>query len=61
MPPSIDLKELKLYQQVVIYVIPVITNLGFINILIVVVRLYWFEQHFKNKCMNFQTDNRERH
>jgi hypothetical protein len=44
---SIDVKELRLYQQIVLYVIPVVTNMAFVNILVVVVRLYWFEKHFK--------------
>lgn len=46
---SIDVKDLELYQQIVIYVIPVITNMGFINILVVVVRLYWFEKQLKGR------------
>lgn len=46
---SIDVKDLRLYQQIVIYVIPLITNMAFINIVVVVVRLYWFEKHFKRR------------
>ena len=45
---SVDLKDLKLYQQLYIYVIPIITNLGFINIFVVAVRLMWFEKRFKS-------------
>lgn len=33
---------MKTYQQVFIYIVPMITNLMFINIAVVVVRLYWF-------------------
>ncbi|WZH45682.1 cation transport protein-domain-containing protein [Fusarium acuminatum] len=44
---SVDVKELKTYQQLYIYFIPIITNLGFINIAVVVVRLYWFKRHLK--------------
>jgi hypothetical protein len=40
-------KDLKFYQQLYIYVIPIITNLGFINIVVVAVRLRWFEKRFK--------------
>ncbi|KAI8307255.1 Low-affinity potassium transport protein [Colletotrichum sp. SAR11_59] len=47
-PPLIDVKDLKTYQQVYIYVIPMITNLIFINIVVVVARLYWFQQRLKN-------------
>ncbi|KAF3155091.1 hypothetical protein TWF225_005160 [Orbilia oligospora] len=44
---TIDVKDLKLYQQLVIYFIPMFTNLGFINIIVVVVRLYRFEKRLK--------------
>jgi hypothetical protein len=45
---SIDVKALKLYQQLVIYFIPIVGQLGFVNIVVVVVRLYWFEKHLKD-------------
>ncbi|KAF2267453.1 hypothetical protein CC78DRAFT_577164 [Lojkania enalia] len=44
---TIDVKALKTYQQLFIYFVPIITNLGFINILVVVVRLHWFRKRFK--------------
>ncbi|KAJ4306956.1 low affinity potassium transporter [Collariella sp. IMI 366227] len=44
---TVDVKDLKTYQQVYIYIIPIITNLGFINIIAVAVRLMWFEKRFK--------------
>ncbi|KAK6513276.1 hypothetical protein TWF506_009434 [Arthrobotrys conoides] len=44
---TIDVKDLKMYQQLVIYFIPMLTNLGFINIVVVLVRLYWFEKRLK--------------
>lgn len=44
---TVDVKELKTYQQLYLYFIPIITNLGFINIVVVVVRLYWFKRHLK--------------
>ncbi|RGP71704.1 low-affinity potassium transport [Fusarium longipes] len=44
---TVDVKELKTYQQLYLYFIPIITNLGFINIAVVVVRLYWFKRHLK--------------
>ena len=47
---TIDVKDLKIYQQMVIYFIPIVTNLGFINILVVVVRLYWFDKKLKQVC-----------
>ena len=42
---SVDLKELKTYQQLYLYFGPIVTNLGFINIMVVVVRLWWFRKH----------------
>ncbi|PGH01244.1 hypothetical protein AJ79_07976 [Helicocarpus griseus UAMH5409] len=40
----VDVKDLKTYQQVFIYVIPIMSNLGFINIAVVIVRLHWFRK-----------------
>ncbi|KAB2568855.1 Potassium transport protein 1 [Lasiodiplodia theobromae] len=44
---TVDVKDLKTYQQLVIYFLPIITNLGFVNIIVVIVRLYWFEKRIK--------------
>ncbi|PKY07405.1 cation transporter [Aspergillus campestris IBT 28561] len=44
---TVDVKSLKTYQQVFIYFVPMISNLGFINIIVVVVRLYWFGKRLK--------------
>ncbi|KAF1969798.1 potassium transporter [Bimuria novae-zelandiae CBS 107.79] len=44
---TIDVKALETYQQLFIYFIPIIANLGFINIIVVVVRLFWFEKRLK--------------
>jgi len=38
---------LKTYQQVFLYIVPMITNIGFVNVIVVVVRLRWFRQRFK--------------
>lgn len=43
----VDVKDMKLYQQLFIYFVPIVSNLGFINILVVVVRLLWFEKRLK--------------
>ncbi|KAE8158824.1 cation transport protein-domain-containing protein [Aspergillus tamarii] len=43
----VDLKELKTYQQLFLYFIPTICNMCFTNILVVIVRLYWFEKRLK--------------
>ncbi|KAG5296781.1 potassium transporter [Histoplasma ohiense] len=39
-----DVKDLKTYQQLFIYVIPVISHHAFINIAVVLVRLHWFRK-----------------
>ncbi|EHA26772.1 hypothetical protein ASPNIDRAFT_130818, partial [Aspergillus niger ATCC 1015] len=44
---TFDVKDMKLYQQLFIYFVPIVSNLGFINILVVVVRLLWFEKRLK--------------
>ena len=44
---SVDLKDLKTYQQLFLYFIPTICNMCFTNILVVIVRLYWFEKRLK--------------
>ncbi|KAE8140841.1 cation transport protein-domain-containing protein [Aspergillus pseudotamarii] len=44
---TVDVKELRTYQQVYLYLIPILGNLGFINILVVVVRLRWFQKRFE--------------
>ncbi|KAL4942513.1 hypothetical protein BDV06DRAFT_191971 [Aspergillus oleicola] len=43
----VDVKDLKTYQQLFIYFVPLVSNIGFINIVIVVVRLYWFERRLR--------------
>jgi len=43
----IDVNELKTYQQVYIYLIPILGNLGFINIIVVIFRVRWFEKHLQ--------------
>lgn len=50
---SVDLKDLATYQQLFLYFIPIITNSGFINILVVVVRLWWFRKHLKKLGQSF--------
>ncbi|GIK03030.1 hypothetical protein Aspvir_007096 [Aspergillus viridinutans] len=44
----VDVKELKTYQQLFLYFVPIVANAGFINFIVVVVRLHWFEKHLKN-------------
>jgi hypothetical protein len=46
----VDLKELKTYQQLYLYFLPIVTNIGFINIIVVIVRLWWFRRHLKKRA-----------
>ncbi|KND87266.1 Low-affinity potassium transport protein [Tolypocladium ophioglossoides CBS 100239] len=39
-----DINNLALYQQLYIYFVPMFTNLGFMNIMVVIVRLHWFNK-----------------
>ncbi|KAL4808403.1 cation transporter [Aspergillus unguis] len=55
----VDLKELKTYQQLFLYFVPIISNLEFINILVVVVRLYWFEKRLKEIAPSVLQPRRE--
>ncbi|RPA76344.1 potassium transport protein 1 [Ascobolus immersus RN42] len=57
----IDLKELKLYQQLVTYFLPIVSNIGFVNIIVVVVRLYWFEKRLNEVGPSILAAERERH
>jgi hypothetical protein len=41
-------KDLEIYQQVIIYIFPIITNLGLIHPTVIFVRLRRFEQRFKH-------------
>jgi len=44
---SVDVKALETGEQLVLYFFPIITNLAFINIAVVAVRLYWFEKRIR--------------
>jgi hypothetical protein len=50
---------LKTYQQVYIYVTPIISNLGFVNIIVVIVRLRWFEKRLKEVAPAFLRQRRK--
>lgn len=44
---TVDVKDLKLAQQLVIYFFPIITNLATVNIITVVIRIWYFEKRFR--------------
>lgn len=58
---SVDVKDLVTFQQFVLYIFPIITNLGFINIIVVVVRLHYFEKRLQSvhNDQNLQSTNRK--
>ncbi|KAK2793896.1 low affinity potassium transporter [Onygenales sp. PD_12] len=45
---SVDVMSMNTYQQIAIYIMPLISNLSVINLVVVLVRLYWFETRFKD-------------
>ncbi|PHH59448.1 hypothetical protein CDD81_3178 [Ophiocordyceps australis] len=45
---TVDVKELKTYQQLFLYFVPTLTNLGFINAVAVLVRFLWFRKHIQH-------------
>jgi hypothetical protein len=53
---TIDVMDLDVYQQIMIYFMAIITNLGFVSIIVVVIRLYWFKKRLnqmaKSKRVN---------
>ncbi|KAK2472071.1 hypothetical protein H9L39_15951 [Fusarium oxysporum f. sp. albedinis] len=58
---TVDLKELETYQQLYLYFVPMFTNLGFVNIIVVVVRLFWFRRKLKNAAPILLQRNRRLH
>ena len=41
------MKQLKLAQQIVLYIFPIITNIAFVNIVVVIVRIQYFEKRLR--------------
>lgn len=56
----VDVKALKTYQQLFIYIVPIITNLGFINIIPVAVRLRWFKKRLQRLNAAKESSSREK-
>lgn len=55
---TVDVNKASLYQQIILYIIPCLTNPIFIHGSLLLVRLYYFERHFdnikENSKLNFQ-------
>ena len=43
----VDMKELRLAQQIVLFIFPIITNIAFVNIVVVIVRIQYFEKRLR--------------
>lgn len=46
----VDVNKMQLYQQLVIYFIPILGNMQVVSILILMVRFYWFTKYLKAKA-----------
>ncbi|KAF8425485.1 cation transport protein-domain-containing protein [Tirmania nivea] len=61
---TIDINTLKLYQQIIMHLIPLITNPIFISTAIVFVRIHWFEKRLESldaKLGRWKTATKSRH
>ncbi|KAF9891944.1 hypothetical protein FE257_002907 [Aspergillus nanangensis] len=43
----VDVNKLKTYQQLFLYFVPTVSNIIFMNIIVVIVRLFWFEKRLR--------------
>ncbi|KAK9376381.1 cation transport protein-domain-containing protein [Lipomyces chichibuensis] len=57
---TVDLNDMTLWQQVVLYIIPAFTNPIIISTFVVFLRLYWFEKAFKDIAQKSRLDHRLR-
>ena len=57
---TIDLNDMKLYQQITMFFIANIANPIFINTVVVFVRLYWFEKRFQHVVKDLRKKRRHR-
>ncbi|KAH9224542.1 cation transport protein-domain-containing protein [Leptodontidium sp. 2 PMI_412] len=57
---TIDVNALNTLQQAVLYLFPLITTPIFINTVVVLVRIYWFEQRFRNIVRDSKIDKRSK-
>ncbi|KAK9235919.1 cation transport protein-domain-containing protein [Lipomyces kononenkoae] len=57
---TVNLNDMTVWQQVVLYIVPVFTNPISINTFLVFLRLYWFEKEFKDIAQKSWLDHRLR-
>ncbi|PVH88767.1 hypothetical protein DL98DRAFT_555735 [Cadophora sp. DSE1049] len=57
---TIDVGDLNTFQQAILYLMPLITTPIFINTIVVLVRIYWFEQRFRNIVRDSKIDKRSK-
>lgn len=55
---TVDLNDMRTYQQVVIYCVPMVTSPIFIHTAVVFVRIYWFEKRFQHLVQSARTIRR---
>lgn len=55
---TVDLNDMRTYQQVVIYCVPMVTSPIFIHTAVVFVRIYWFEKRFQHLVQSARTTRR---
>ncbi|KAG4421824.1 hypothetical protein IFR04_005074 [Cadophora malorum] len=57
---TVDVNALNTFQQSILYLMPLITTPIFINTIVVLVRIYWFEQRFRNIVRDSKIDKRSK-
>ena len=57
---TINVNDLKLYQQITCFMIANVTNPIFINTVVVLVRLYWFEKRFERVVKDIREQRRSK-
>ncbi|KAH7409274.1 putative potassium ion transporter [Cadophora sp. MPI-SDFR-AT-0126] len=57
---TVDVNALNTFQQAILYLMPLITTPIFINTIVVLVRIYWFEQRFRNIVRDSKIDKRSK-
>lgn len=51
---------MRLYQQIVVYFVPILGNMQVVSILILMIRFYWFTRHLKAKANSKRQPHRAR-
>ncbi|KAK0110626.1 low affinity potassium transporter [Cadophora gregata f. sp. sojae] len=57
---TVDVNDLNIFQQSILYFMPLITSPIFIHTVVVLVRIHWFEQRFRNIVRDSKIDKRSK-